>query len=292
MNACKNEILLLVCILSLSFPAYSQSENIIDISDTTLTKKEIRKSDRVKERKLLKPHVFISAMATYAKLHSQVSFEHSSNLFRAQIDLEDHLGLESTQWFFSYSLIYRITPSSGVFSMYYGLHRANQTTLEEDVVFEGDTLKAGTLISPYFNTNVFSLGYLLSILKEEKAFLGVYFNVYVMKINTGISSEVFEFDEKVDFFAPLPNFGLAMAFELQPWLNFSGNIGLFFANIEGYTGAIHDISASLSFSPTPWLGLNVGFNVFDVLLEIPDDDFKTIIEYNFSGPSLGLTLRF
>jgi len=35
-----------------------------------------------------------------------------------------------------------------------------------------------------------------------------------MKINTEIESEVFNYFESVDFFAPLPNFGLAMAFEL------------------------------------------------------------------------------
>lgn len=90
-------LVLLSLLVSASFMAYSQTEHIIDISDTTLTKKEVRKSDKANERKRLKPHVFISAMATYAKLHSQVSFEHSSKLLRAQIDFEDHLGLESTQ---------------------------------------------------------------------------------------------------------------------------------------------------------------------------------------------------
>ena len=131
---------------------------------------------------------------------------------------------------------------------------SRQNSCQED----SDTLRAGVLVSPYFNTNVFSVGYLLSILKEEKAFLGAYFNVYVMKLNMGIGFEVFDFDEKVEFFAPLPNFGLAIAFELTPWLNFSGNMGLFFANIEGYPGSIHDISASLSLVPRPGWALAWG----------------------------------
>jgi len=213
-------------------------------------------------------------------------------LLRAQIDFEDHLGLASSQWFFSFNVIYRITPSIGIFSMYYGLNRENPVSLEEDRIFLGDTLKAGTLVNSYFNTKVLSLGYLLSILKEDRAFLGAYFNVYMMKINTGIESEVFNYSKTVDFFAPLPNLGLAMAFELTPWLTFSGNIGMFFANLETISGSIHDISTSLSFNPTPWLGFSLGYNIFDVRVQVPDSNFSTIIDYNFSGPSFGLTFRF
>lgn len=113
-----------------------------------------------------------------------------------------------------------------------------------------------------------------------------------MKIKTGVTSEVFGIDEKVDFFAPLPNFGLAMAFELKPWLVLSGNIGIFFANIEGYSGSIHDLTATLSFNPKPWFGINLGMTVFDVSAEIPDRQYKTVIDYTFSGPTMGLTFRF
>jgi hypothetical protein len=83
-----------------------------------------------------------------------------------------------------------------------------------------------------------------------------------------------------------------MIFEFTPWLNFTGNFGFFHANIDGHKGSINDIGASVVFSPTPWLGLSLGYNVFDVLVEVPDANFRTIIEYNYSGPNLGLTLRF
>jgi len=42
--------------------------------------------------------------------------------------------------------------------MYYGLQRENPISLDEDLVFQGDMLKAGTLALPYFKTHVFSLG--------------------------------------------------------------------------------------------------------------------------------------
>jgi hypothetical protein len=285
-------VMLSVLLTSHLFLVYSQSESNIDVSDTTKTKREVRKSNRALERKQLKPHVYITTNATYAQIQSQLSFEHESKLFRIQIDLEEHLGLESSKWFFNTNIIYRITPRSGIFVQYYGLSRSSPITLEEDIVFEEDTLKAGTLVAPFFDTRVFSLGYLYSILKEEKSFLGVYFNVYVMKIKTGFSSEVFGIDERVEFFAPLPNFGFAMTFNLTDWLILSGNIGVFFASIEGYSGAIHDLTATLSFNPKPWFGINLGMTVFDVSAEIPDRQFKTVIDYTFSGPTMGLTFRF
>jgi hypothetical protein len=292
MKAAKKEFIFTTLFIGISLLTYSQSEDNINKIDSISSKKKLRQSRRRIEKENLKTHFYITANATFASIQSQLSFEPPSKLYRIQIDLEEHLGLVSSKWFFNTNIIYRITPGSGLFGQYYGLSRSSPIVLEEDIIFPGDTIKAGTLNSAFFDTQVFSLGYLLSILKEDKAFLGAYFNVYVMKIKTGITSDVFGVDERVDFFAPWPNFGLAMAFELRPWLNLSGNIGVFFINIDDHSGAIHDLTGTISFSPRPWIGINLGVTVFDLSIEVPDQQFKTFIDYTFSGPTVGLTFRF
>jgi hypothetical protein len=164
--------------------------------------------------------------------------------------------------------------------------------LEQDIVFDGDTLKKGSLLGAYFNSAVFSMGYILSILTDERSFLGAFFNAYVINLETGLESEVLGYDQSIKFLAPLPNFGLVAMFSLTRWMTLSGSFGTFFLNTQGINGTFNNIVAMLSFKPTKWLGLDIGYSIFDVSVGFPWEDFRTIIDYNYNGPSLGLTFRF
>jgi len=289
-------IIVIVFICSLLLPAFvfPDTGNNRDkfTSDTTKSKKEHKKENRKLARKALDPKIFIKGKAMYANLSSSVRFETESGLFSTQLELERHLGLEENMPLFSGSLIYRITPRSGLFSNYYGLNRTNNITLEQDVVFLGDTLEKGTLLQGYFNTQVFGLGYLLTIVSDQKSFLGAYFNAYWISLKTGIDSEVLDYNDKVGFQAPLPNFGAVAMFELTKWMSLSGSLGIFFFNIDGFKGSFHDIYAALSLKPVKWLGVEIGYQIFDVSANFPEESFRTIVKYNYRGPLTGLTFRF
>ena len=141
-----------------------------DISTDTLKappthkeKKAEKKALRKQGRKALTQHFRISAVWTYADINSTVRFEGPYGLLSTQIDFERHLGLEDRKSIFSGSLLYRITPRSGLFASYYRLYRSNSYNLDYDIIFLQDTIKAGEVIGGYFNTDVFSIGYMLSI---------------------------------------------------------------------------------------------------------------------------------
>ena len=282
-------------LLIFSLNTQAQSDVIIDSTDNKQLRKENkteRKTQRKDERKQFTQHFRISVVAAYADLNSTFRFEGPKGLFSTQVDFERHLGLEDRKTIFAGTVIYRITPRSGLIASYYRLYRSNGVNLENDIVFKRDTLKKGLLVEGYFNTDVFSFGYLLSILKDERSFLGAYFNLYVINIQAGIRSEVFEFDKSTGLLAPLPNFGITAAFQLEKWLSISGGVGLFFLNSQGLNGAFLDVHALVGFNPTKWLGITVGYYNFHVAVGWPVDDFRAYINYNYSGPSLGLAFRF
>lgn len=272
-----------------------QQEKIKQDSSTHKTYKERKvekKAIRKQERKDLKQHFRIGLVGTYASLNSLVRFEGPYGLLSTQIDFERHLGLEDRKTIFSASFVYRITPRSGLFAAYYQLNRSADYYLENDIIFLDDTLKQGLAIGGYFNTQVFSIGYLLSLLKSEKSFLGAYFNVYVINIGAGVYSEVFQIDKSTGVLAPLPNFGLLAVFELKKWLSISGGVGMFFLNSEGLNGSFNDAHILVEFNPSKWVGISLGYYLFDVRVGWPVEEFRAHAEYNFSGPSLGLSFRF
>ncbi len=270
-------------------------------SDTIPTKKEIKKEkketkkeQRKTARKNLKPHFRLSMSATYAFLETQVRFITQGGLLSFQVGLEKNLKMPDKQVFFSGSMIYRITPRSGLYAMFYGLNRKTKHVLNEDIYLPNDTLFAGSYVSAFFNTEVYSFGYMFSILTHEKSFLGAYFNVYLMNIRTGFKSDIFkDRDYNYQFLAPLPNIGLLMDFELQKWFHLNGSIGIFFVNsIDGVGGSIQDFHFYTSFYPAKWLALSIGYQVFNVVVTSREENYLLNVSYNFKGPSFNMIFRF
>jgi hypothetical protein len=276
----------------ISFHLISQDGNSLD---TTMTKKEIKelkKSIRKHERKNFHDHFLIGFGVTYADLNSSVRFEGPNGIASTKIDMERHLGFDAVRMIYSGSFVYRITPRSGLYALYYQLHRKKEYMLDRDIIFLRDTIHRGVLAGGFFNTNVLSIGYLLSILTEEKSFLGIYFNTYITKIRAGVYSEVLNFEKEVGVYAPMPNIGILARFDLTNWLTVSGGAGVFFINAYGLNGSFHDIHATVVLRPTKWLGLSLGYYIYDVNVGFPVEQFRAYVNYNFSGPNLGLHFKF
>ena len=240
------------------------------------------------------PNIFLSIIGTYAYLETQVRFITPSELLSFQVGLEKHLGLPKNSMIFSGNLIWRLTESSGIYAMYYGLSRTNKIVIEDDIIVPEDTLKAGSYIEPYFKTNIFSLGYLLSILKSRKSYLAAYFNVYVMDLRMGMQSNIKKHDHSYELLMPLPDIGLVMQFELADWFRLGGNVGFFYINnINDIGGSINEVNVYAAFAPNKWLAFSLGFNMFNVRVkEKLENDFKIEADYNFIGPSASIVVKF
>ena len=279
--------LLIICLSTSAGLAQQEDQPENDSLRRKETRKELRKAFRKDNRQ-----VFVSFSGVQAKLNTTASFDVQDGLLTANVGLEKNLGLPGEKSFFTGSIMYRITPSSGIYTKYYGIDRAKSYITKEDLIFLGDTLPAGSEARGYFNTQVVSAGYLLSLLKDPNAFLGAYLNIYVMSLGTGVSSDLGNIDAKVNFTAPLPNLGLVALFKLKEWLYINGNIGFFSLYLDDFNGSLYDFSASLMFKPIKWFGIDVSYQEFDIKVVFPNDDIQTTIDYNFRGPAVGLNFMF
>jgi len=257
----------------------------------SLTRHEKRMIRRI-ELKQSKTRCNFSAAIVFASLQTKVSFESPAGLLSANVGLEKHLGLPSEKIFYTAGFRYRFTPASGIYATYYGINRKGEQVTTQDIIFLKDTIKAGQHLTAWFNTQVLSVGYMLSIMQDPKAFLGLFFNVSLMKISTGVQSDIFHIDEKAEVLAPLPNFGVIADFRLYKWLHFAGNIGFFSLHTESFGGTIYDLKVGLAAKPVRWLGLSLAYQEFDVDLFFPEDKINVRAEYNFRGPALGIHFIF
>ncbi len=285
-------VVIIFCLLLWPIYLDAQNNNTTDSTEINENKKAIRKANRKLARQEMKQHFSIGVSATYAWVNSGVRFEEKNGIFSAQIDLEQHLGLADQKWIYSGFIIYRMTPRSGFNGLYYQLNRREDYILTDDVIFMKDTIDKGTEISGYFNTKVASFGYLFSILPDPKAFLGIYLNLYLAEIKLGINAETINVKRNVTYIAATPNFGFVASFMLRKWLVVGGGVGMFFYDTKNLSGSFYDMQVVAEFYPAKWLGLSIGYRVFDVKAKFPEENYNTYINYNLRGPSAGLRFKF
>jgi hypothetical protein len=228
----------------------------------------------------------------YAKLHTTITFDVVNTIFSATIGLESNFKLPDTKLFFTASFIYRFTRRSGIYATYYGITRSKTFTTDQDYIFLGVTIPAGVSGKAFFDTRVLSVGYLLTILEKEHAFLGAYFNIYVMNLSTGFKAEDIDINEKLALTVPLPSFGLVAVFPVKKWFKIHANVGFFALTFENVGGHINSFDLGVEFKPIRWLGINLSYQSFDINVNDLEKHIKYVVDYNFRGPALGITLNF
>ncbi len=259
-------------------------------------RKEERKKKKAEGKRLLKEthsRFLISYDYVFASLKTRVTFSGPNSILNLSLSLEDNLGLASLASFSSFAFVYRITKRSGFYANYYGINRNKTFTNNNDLIFLDDTIPAGSSVTTYFNTQIISAGYIYSALSKPDAYLGFYANLYVIFLKTGFKTKNGKRKADLIYTMPLPNFGFVGSFRLTKWLLFHGSMGVFSLNAENYGGIIYDLSLSLGFQPTTWMAINLSYKEFNIrLYDNIGKQIDAIVEYNFKGPAIGMTLKF
>ena len=264
-------------------------------SQDSISKKQIRKENRIEKRIYFRQNYqrfAIKAGYVFASLTTRVTFDLADDLLSARLGLERNLGFPDRQAFFNGSFYFQATPRSGIYANYYGINRQSTDALKQDIIFLRDTIPAGTKTTAYFNTHVLSAGYMLTVLQDQRVFLGAYLNLYFMNVSSGIRSDIGDVNLKFGLTAPLPNFGLLMNFKIAKWFYLDGAIGFFALNTQDFGGGIYNLTGAMIFRPAKWVGISLSYQIFDIDVHFLADGIRTNVEYNFKRPSIGLSFTF
>ena len=297
-------ILLLLVFIAVPIQAnnYLLQESISDSTKKSNQKtyksedKAERKQKKAEGKKLLKDthsRFLIKYDYVFANLKTRVTVNGPYGILNLSLSLEDNLGLPSYASFSSLAFIYRATLRSGLYVNYYGINRNQDFVSEKDLIFLGDTIKAGAGINTYFNTQIVSAGYMFSALIKPDAYLGFYANLYVIALKTGFNTKYESRSAELVLNMPLPNFGFVGSFRLTKWLMFYGSMGVFSLNTNDYGGIIYSFNVSLGFQPAKWLAINISYKEFNIrVYNNIGKEIDATVDYNFSGPAVGMTFKF
>jgi len=235
---------------------------------------------------------FLGGNFTLSGLQTDITFQPSDDIFAVTLHLEQDLRLPERDEFFTANFLGRITPRSSIYATTYGIRRKSSFATDRDYIFLNDTIPAGTSASPYFNTRVFSAGYMFSAVTTPKAFLGFYFNVYMLFLSTGIDSNIRDINANLNLDVPLPNIGFLARFQIRPWLIFNSGAGFFTLRLDNFGGRLYDLNLGFLLRPISWLHFSVSYQEFDIVVDFPRENLDTSVRYNFRGPTIGLMLTY
>ena len=244
------------------------------------------------DQTLRKQRFHVSVNGIYASMETNLRFESSNGILGVKINFEDNLGMDKYRVMPMFNARFNIKNRHNIFALYYGLPRDAYYVTKQDIEYGDRFIPEGTEVFSYFNTNVYSLGYMYDVVSDSRSRLGLFVNFYVLTVASGISSSTEPLNESFRVTAPLPNFGAQAYYEINDWFGISGFFSLFFLSIDQFSGSIHTLSGQMDFYLTRWLDAGLGYYFFDLNLEVSKTQFTGLFDYIYKGPYLSLGFRF
>jgi len=269
--------LIIFVLFNLFFLAPVQSQS----SDSTIVDQTIKRS-----------RFQVHLNGIYSILETNLRFESATGILGIKINFEENLGMDKYKVMPMINARFNVKGRHNIFGIYYGLPRDAYYVTKRDIEFNNRVIEEGTEIFSYFNTNVYSLGYMYDVVTDTRSRLGVFVNFYILTVATGVSSQIEPVNENFRITAPLPNFGAQAYYKISKRFGVSGMFSMFFLSIDDYAGSIHTLGGQMDFYLTRWLEAGLGYYVFDLNLEVSKTQFTGMFDYIYQGPYLGLGFRF
>ena len=276
---------------------FSQSDSIVQVSETKGNK--VSKKDKKAEKKRLDKEYMegrrwrIASSFINASLDSYIQFEAPNGVLGAKLSLEDLLGFEKTKVIPKLDFQYSFNRHSSLYAEYYNIARSTSRNIDED--FDWGDIEVPEDVgeaSVFFNTQIWSFGYMYSFINKPDAELSFFANMFILGVNTGLDVESRNIHDRFRITAPLPSIGYRFSYEILPKVRFGGTHTFFFLQIGDYGGTINNIKLNLDYRALKWLSAGASYSKFDLEIASEARVFKGFIKYAYQGPGLYLMFLF
>ena len=206
-----------------------------------------------------------------------------------EVDLEDALGLQSSQSVFRIDGAYRFGADNRhrVDFTWFDLSRDATRTLQKEVDIGGIIFPIGTVVDSEFDLAFYNLRYAYSFVKDDRVDFAGSLGLHITRVGLFISDSAGIIGSGGDAVtAPLPVVGMRVDVALTPKWYFRSSIEAMYLSIGDYTGSLVDILLVAEYRG--WEHFALGLGVNSVRLEIENDNvlgngFEGQIRSDFVG---------
>jgi hypothetical protein len=203
-------------------------------------------------------------------------------LVGASLDFEDFLGMKGSDSVVRLDANYSFNKRHRVDLGYYDIRRDGSATIGEGIDFGEVEIPAGDVVTK-FNTQILKLAYRYNFVTDYRTTLGASLGFHTMKMDLGLKAGQFDIEEEFRVTAPLPLLGLHGAYALSDKWRLRASMEFLQIKLEGFEGVMRDTTLAIDHDTFEHLGWGIGYNGFNLDMEIEKDPLTADIEYAYQG---------
>jgi hypothetical protein len=179
--------------------------------------------------------------------------------------------------------------------LYTDYSRSRTTVLDEDIDWGDDTLLAGSNAKGLLEFSIYEAAYEYALRHSDRTELaltaGLHYTTFAATLTAdadtggggGASGTV---GSKASVGAPLPVFGGSGLWRLGRSFYLNAQVQWFALSIDEYDGRILNYRADVVWQPRKWIGIGVGYDYFNVNLDVDTSKFSGSLDWTYQGPQI------
>jgi len=240
------------------------------------------------------PDTWMLRLGAYIVDDSNTTFSVSSPaLIGTVIDYQRDLGGESGDTIPRIDAYYRFNPRHRIDFTSFAIDRKGSRTLAIDITIEDQDYSFGETVNSDIKYSLYKLGYAYSFYHSPKVELSLSAGLNITSYDLSFANTAGDKIEAAGFTAPLPMFGLRMAYAITPKWSVRYISEAFFIDFEDtITGALVSYEISTEYKIFKNFAIGAGIARLGTSVEVNDDDYRGKVTDSYRGYTLFGTLYF
>jgi hypothetical protein len=184
--------------------------------------------------------------------------------------------------------------------LWFNSSRSDKRRLESEIVWNEVVYPVNAEVEGEFDFDVYELAYEYAFMRRDSfelsGTIGLHYTDLAIALDgeadTGSGSVEANVREEASVGAPLPVIGLRGMWTLPYdfWIDASAQ---FFAlSIDEFDGNLQDYRVMVTWQPNKWVGIGLGYNLFELDVDVDADRFNGGLEWSYQGPLLSYSIVF
>lgn len=229
--------------------------------------------------------------AYFTRVSTDISAS-ANGIAGTDIDLENDLGLSSSDTNPVFQLDWRFAQRHRLELQYFALSRSATRNIDREINIDGDTYPINTTVSATFKSQVTALTYFYSVWQTPQHEVALGLGVHNTTFKPSLSASGAGLSTSLSADVPLPVLALRgdMQFN-ERWIG-SSSVKWFGLNYGDYDGGLTTFNLSVAYLFTKNWGVELAYGFNRYSLDVSKSDWNGELKYRFSGPAISLLARF
>jgi hypothetical protein len=184
--------------------------------------------------------------------------------------------------------------------MWFNSTRTGSRTIDEDIEFGDQVYPVNAKVNSEFSFDIYELAYEYAFLKRDTYEVDGTIGLHLASLGMGLTAKaadsggtlIADVKREGTIDAPLPVIGLRGIWQLPHHFSIDAGAQFFSLSIDQYDGSLQDYRVMLNWQPKKWLGFGLGYNQFNVDLDVDGDKFNGNLNWKYDGPMLSYSAVF